>query len=357
VRIRPYRTIDNRIDGVVITFIDITEAHDATEATRASEERFATLLHATTDAAFRMGPDWSEMRMLQSGALLAHTNGPRRDWLETYIPEQERAKVRKAIEAAISQKSLFELEHRVFRNDGTPGWVLTRAAPILESDGAIREWFGIATDITARKDAEAAQTLVAELNHRVKNTMALVISIAEQTRGDATSLDAFFEAFEDRLHALSGAHDALTRSGWTGADLDGLVRDAVALVAKTSLPRVGISGPPVILGPSATTSLRLALHELSTNAVKHGALSVPEGRIAVGWEIVADQPGTTCHLAFEWRERDGPAVTAPLRPGFGARLLEEDLPRDLGGTGKLSADPEGMRYCLDVPLSHEIRNA
>ncbi|MEE4120720.1 MAG: CheR family methyltransferase [Paracoccaceae bacterium] len=354
-RVRPYRTIDNRIDGVVVTFSDVTDARAVAESTRQSEERFATFLRATTDAAFRVSADWSDMWLLQSGSLPADTGGPRKDWLEAYVPQEDHQRVQEAVATAIAGNTLFELEHRVFRSDGTIGWVVSRAAPILDEDGSVREWFGIGTDVSARKCAEAAQALAAELDHRVHGTLEQVLAIAEETQRESPSLEAFAKAFEGRLQALAAAHEALTRTCWDGANLAALVESAAETVPAPQGGRIAISGPPVILGPNAATSLRLALHELCTNALSYGALSVPEGEVTVAWWFEGGVSGEE-RLILEWREAGGPPVAPSAHTRFGARHLKEELPSDLDGTAQLSLEPSGLVYRLCAPVSRDLHH-
>lgn len=180
-RILPYRTVDNRIDGVVITFADITvlkrlneelqqarrAADEASglaatvaqlktteETLRKSEEQYRALVTASSEVLYRMSPDWSEMRQLHSRGFLADMPKPSKSWLRQYIPPDEQPAVLAAIRKSINSKSVFELEHRVLRADGAVGWAFSRAVPLMDSSGAITEWFGAATDVTSRKQAE-----------------------------------------------------------------------------------------------------------------------------------------------------------------------------------------------------------
>jgi PAS domain S-box-containing protein len=155
-RISPYRTEDDRINGVVITFIDITERKHAEQAIRKSEERFRMFVTASTDIIYRMSVDWSQMLSIDGKELLPSMDDPSSNWLERMVPEEDKAVVKEAIEKAIRNKSVFELEHRVMRVDGTIGWIFSRAIPVLNDQGVIIEWFGAASDITGQRDAEAA---------------------------------------------------------------------------------------------------------------------------------------------------------------------------------------------------------
>ncbi|MFV0623367.1 CheR family methyltransferase [Sphingomonas sp. ac-8] len=154
-RVLPYRSVDNYIGGAVVTFTDLTAVHQAEAALRESEARLQALLAAGSEVAYRMSPDWSEMIDLSGGGFLSDTKESTA-WEAQHIPEVERARVEAAIARAIREKSTFELEHRVIRIDGTVGWTLSRAVPITGSDGQILEWFGAASDVTARHEAEDA---------------------------------------------------------------------------------------------------------------------------------------------------------------------------------------------------------
>lgn len=200
----------------------------------------------------------------------------------------------------------------------------------------------LATDRQEAETAMAAQQLVInELNHRVKNTLATVQAIGMQALKASSNPETARATFESRIHSLATAHDLLTQANWTGAFL----RDVVGQAVQPFVPaRFDVDGPDVLISPRHVLSFAMAIHELATNAVKHGALSVPAGRVFVGWTVDSGV------LAFSWREAGGPAVTAPTRRGFGTRLLERSLCHDFGGTTKLDYAPDGVRWHTTVPL-------
>ena len=161
-RIMPYRTLDNVIEGAVITFVEINALKQAQEGLRRSEEMYLALVKASSDAVYRMSPDWSEMRKLHGRDFIPDTDSPSRTWLQTYIHPSDQQRVMARIREAIMTRSVFEMEHRVRRVDGSLGWTLSRAVPLLRQDGEIVEWIGTASDITERKEAdEAASALKA----------------------------------------------------------------------------------------------------------------------------------------------------------------------------------------------------
>lgn len=201
----------------------------------------------------------------------------------------------------------------------------------------------VARDITARKRWEThQQMLVGELNHRVKNTLAIVQSLSHQTFRPGSDPEHSIQAFEGRLQALAAAHNLLTRENWEAAGIYDVVSDA--LDAFCSDNRCTISGPPVRVPPQTAVSLALAIHELATNASKYGALSTDGGRVSVEWRRHHGR------LWLEWREEGGPRVAAPTRQGFGTRMLSRALARELGGTVTLTYDPLGLKCLIEAPL-------
>jgi PAS domain S-box-containing protein len=194
-----------------------------------------------------------------------------------------------------------------------------------------------------RRVEDQQRLLINELNHRVKNTLATVQSIVAQTSRSGRDADAVRVALEARLLALSGAHDLLTRHNWEGADLVDAVQRATAPFAPASGSRIELRGPSVALAPPQALAISMALHELATNAAKYGALSAADGRVSVDW--------TADDEAFElvWEERDGPPVTTPASLGFGTRLLQRGLARDLGGGVDLEFRPAGLRCVIRAP--------
>jgi len=207
--------------------------------------------------------------------------------------------------------------------------------PLVDDDSAITGVFVQGHDVTERKRSERhQQLLVGELNHRVKNTLAIVQSLAHQSfHADTPSGDAI-RRFEGRLEALARAHSLLTDKNWESASVSEVVRGAIAPFCPPE--RCSIEGPDVRLPPQTAVSLALALHELATNAAKYGALSSPSGKIEVSWSASDDE------LDFRWVERGGPRVEAPERRGFGTRMIERTLASEFGGTATLDFAPEGV---------------
>jgi two-component sensor histidine kinase len=187
--------------------------------------------------------------------------------------------------------------------------------------------------------------LVAELSHRVKNTLATVLSIAQQTMRGADSLDAFEETFIGRVMALSEAHGLLFKADWHAAQLQDVVDRTFLPLGRAKGIDYTPAGPPVLLNPRATLTLSMVLHELAANAIKHGAFSRPGGRVSIAWSL----DGDTVNLA--WQEQGGPPVQEPRRRGFGTRLLDRSANYELGGKVRLDFDAAGLRCALSFPLT------
>lgn len=220
--------------------------------------------------------------------------------------------------------------------------------PIRDASGRVAGIFVQGHDVTENiMAAERQKLMIDELNHRVKNTLATVQSIAMQTARSHADPATFAEGFQARLLALSHTHDLLTRSHWEGADLADILKHET--VAHGS-HRVTLNGPPIALEPAAALSLGMIFHELATNAAKYGALSAPEGRVLVDW-AVANQLSPI--LTLSWREVDGPPVRAPERRGFGSRLIERNVRHDLAGEIKLAYANDGFSAEFSIPLDKE----
>ncbi len=256
---------------------------------------------------------------------------------------------------AIEKRQDFEVDYRIIWPDGDIRWIQMRGRAEYDADGVATTTVGVKIDITQRKRAEERQrTLIAELNHRVKNTLASVQSIALQTSLATQDPAEFTTAFDGRMRALAGAHDLLTANAWQAASLwDVVTRTLAPYRARDGADeRVDYAGPLMRFHPEAAVTLHMALHELATNAVKYGALSTPVGTISVTWTV--DRATDPAVVEIVWRERGGPPVVAPTRRGFGANLLERGLARELGGSVDMRFEPEGlvcvMRFAMSAKL-------
>jgi PAS domain S-box-containing protein len=244
----------------------------------------------------------------------------------------------------------YSIEKRFVRKDGRVIWIAVRSSTVRDAGGHFLYGVRVVQDVTERKEAEERQKLlIDELNHRVKNTLATVQSLATQTARGTHSPEDFRKAFEGRLIALSQAHDQLTRRHWKSADLRDIVEGATAPHLARSQDQIAIAGEPITVTPRVALTLALGLHELTTNATKYGALSAPAGRIEVAWRIERRPPRPPA-LRIEWRERGGPPVATPQQQGFGTRFIVGSVASELQGHARLDYDPEGLICTMEIPL-------
>ena len=221
--------------------------------------------------------------------------------------------------------------------------------PVSNADGVITGVFVEGQDVTERAAAEEhLRLIINELNHRVKNTLAMMQAIAAQTFRNADDIPQAQEKFTARIMALAKANDLLTGQRWVSASLQDVVRLTLETYFGEEPHRYEVGGPMTLLSPKTALSLSMALHELATNAMKYGAGSNKAGRIAVAWTVTPG--GEEERLRLTWREAGGPAVTPPQRRGFGSRLIERGLAAELGGEVRLDFAPEGLVCIVDAPL-------
>ncbi|WP_206438542.1 sensor histidine kinase [Bosea sp. Tri-49] len=228
---------------------------------------------------------------------------------------------------------------------GNPRYWDVQVSPIIASNGKPEAILSVSRDITAlRAGEERYQLLAAELNHRIKNLLAMVSGIVNQSlRGQDEPLDMVKRRLSDRLQALAAAQDVLMMASRHGADLRQLVE--VVLAPHRSGERIVFDGPSVTLSSKCALAMALALHELGTNAVKYGALSQDGGHVDVSWRSEAGE------FHFRWQESGGPRVTSPQRRGFGSQMIEKVLGSYLGGTAKIDFAPDGIVLSLDAPAA------
>jgi two-component sensor histidine kinase/PAS domain-containing protein len=351
----PLRDDDGRIAGFLDICTDSTakvlnerSRQAERERLRESESRLRALITATSNIVFSMNPDWSVMQPLDGRGIVASAAEPMKDWIEVYLPEEDRAGFRAVLDAAIASKSLFEHEHRARRADGSIGWIYARAIPILDANGEITEWFGMSADVTERRRTEEhLRMVVNELNHRVRNNLAMVQSIAMQTFRRAEDPEQAATRFTERLVALARANDLLTGERWTGVDLRGVLSEAVSSHSEDPHSLV-LDGPDVEVSAKSALALTLAAHELATNATKYGAWSVMDGTVTISWSVRTAPNGR--FLCIEWKESGGPIVEPPTKRGFGSRLIERGLAAELDGKVVMDFQPEGLVCRIEARL-------
>jgi two-component sensor histidine kinase/PAS domain-containing protein len=256
-----------------------------------------------------------------------------------------------SLDTMLATKPFHGVEVKLSGERNAKSAFLLSAGPLVDDNKANVGSIVTLTDMTERKRAEEQQTMmVAELNHRVKNILAIVQSVAAQTVRSSTSLENFAEAFAGRLKALAIAHDILTQTRWIGVELSELLVAVLTPYRSPEEMRVNIAGPPVLLPARAAVPLSMVLHELTTNAAKYGALSTRRGRIDITWQL---SRGSDRSVELGWHEHGGPKVKASAfgSAGFGTRLIYRVISHDLDGKTKIAFDPEGVRWTLTFPLS------
>ncbi|HXX25460.1 MAG TPA: PAS domain S-box protein [Pseudolabrys sp.] len=358
--IDPLRNAKGEIIGAVSCFLDITERkrmdaalEHSREVSLEQEQRLAATYEHAAIGISETAPDGTFLRVNE--AICAITGYSREHLLANQLfshthPEDidpDREGFRKQINGELD---FYSVEKRFIRKDGRIIWMSVRSSPVRDADGKLLYLVRVVQDITDRKAAERrAKLLIDELNHRVKNTLATVQSLASQSARGSPSPAAFRESFEGRLIALSKAHDQLTQHHWESADLRELVSGSLAPYAGTD--RVVLRGEDVVLRPRAVLTLAMTFHELATNAAKYGALSEPGGRIEIRWQPVRLEGGDgRAVLQIDWLEQGGPPVVEPAQRSFGSKLIEGSVKAELGGSARLVFAEEGLRCEILIPL-------
>lgn len=281
--------------------------------------------------------------------LRPHEDMPLDRWLAALSPE-DRARRDAALESALRTKADYDVEYRLA---SAGRWVNVRGKVLRDGQGRPARMMGVVLDVTDRHEAFAAVTanehrlrlLTHELNHRVKNTLATIQSIAAHTARRAETLSEFRRVFEDRLLALSATHNILTQTQWEAASLTDIVSQEFSAYPQT---QIATQGESLELSARQALALGLILHELTTNAAKYGALSTPEGRITLDWR--RDWKDGAAWLRLSWRETGGPSVVAPSQFGFGSRLIKTSVEHDLHGEVALTYSVDGVQCLIVAPL-------
>jgi PAS domain S-box-containing protein len=343
--------------GFVEFVLDVSARKEAEAALRESDERFRQFAASSSDVlwirdaqtfAFEyVSPAVQKIYGVTPEAALADAT-----LLHALIIPEEQDAVARNVER-VGEGEVVVQEYRIRRpTDGSLRWIRSTGFPLFDEEGRVQRIGAIAQDITeAQLSAEHQSVLLAELQHRVRNIMAVIRSIAARTGERAGTVEEYAELMAGRLLALARVQTLLTRAANVGVGISAIIHDEVSVQAEHS-GQYDLDGPDIELPPKAAEVLALAIHELGTNAVKYGALSVPNGKVTVRWSTT-DRRGMPW-LVFDWMEQGGPerpeVSGTPRRRGFGSELIEGRIPYELSGSGHLTIEAGGARCHLEFPL-------
>jgi PAS domain S-box-containing protein len=335
-----------RIIGVSKIARDITEHKRAENALRAKEAELENIINRTPFMLIRCSPDlryrfvspaYAEMLNRRPdeivGKELVEIIG--KEGFKGVLPHIQK----------VLRGERAEYEHEVDYEGVGKRYLHGLYTPDKDEQGRVVGWITSMLDVTERKRAESQRDLLlAEIDHRVKNTLATVVSIANQSFSKDRSLEESRHSFSDRIRALAQTHTRLAEASWSGASLGTIIRDEIA--PYRGADNVRITGPDVVLNPKCAISLGLAIHELTTNAAKYGALSSTTGLVEICWQLSSSAD----EIRLNWAESGGPPVSPPKRTGFGRLLLERVLVSDLRGAVKLEFGREGLTCSIVLPV-------
>jgi PAS domain S-box-containing protein len=342
----PLRDANGKIVGINVAAEEITERKRIEAALRASERQFHTLADSIPQLVwmaeangriFWINSQWSDYTGVPA------RDGGFHDWLALLDPASL-PEVSRHWAQSLSAGASLEMELSLRGKDGRYRPFLTRAIPLRDATSTVYRWIGTHVDISEQKRREEhIRFIIDELSHRTKNLLAVVMAVANQTAQYAGDVKQYQARFSERLLALTHCHDLLVKDSWHGAWLHDLVSAQMRPFSETNAGRIDAAGPPVILKPDAVQHLGLALHELATNASKHGALSGRDGAIMIRWQVDA----TDDRVRIHWSEKGGPPVVPPQRRGFGHVVIEQIVPRALNGNGALDFSPAGVSWTFE----------
>ena len=341
--------------GVLAIVIDITARKQVEEKFTRAAESVRLAIEGAGMATWELNLDtlegeWSPSRFDILGlAATPDGRGSLAQWVARVHPD-DRERAESALRLCLAEGTPLRIDYRIYRADtGEERWLQSSGSRIDDSALGGARFVGVSFDITERKRSEAHMLLlINELNHRVKNTLSIVQGIAKQSFASDNGSAEALSAFDGRIAALAAAHDILTRENWAPSSMASLIHEVLG----PHLERPGafhLSGRPLSVSAKTAVTLALAIHELATNATKHGALTTPEGRIHLYW-CVDDRNPDAPQLVLEWRESGGPPVVVPQQRGFGTRMIERALAAELGGTVKIDFNPEGLVCTVVAPL-------
>jgi PAS domain S-box-containing protein len=329
------------IIGAINVLVDITERKAAEAALADSEAHLRAVFETTPECIKLVSPDGRLLQMNPAGLCMVEADTPAdvegRSIFNLIAPEDRAAW--QANHDRVCGGEALNWEFTILGRRGIRRRMETHAAPLRLPDGQMSQ-LAITRDVTARREAEQRQTMLArEVDHRAKNVLALALSLVRLTRAEDPR--RFAQTVEGRIAALAHAHTLLAQEGWSGAELRAIAK--AELAAYHTAGRVALHGPPLVLIPGAVQPVAMVLHELVTNAAKYGALSAPNGRVELDWAVQADNT-----LLLTWSESGGPAVTVPQHQGFGSKLIETMVCKQLDGAVHQHWRAEGLRCKVTI---------
>jgi PAS domain S-box-containing protein len=263
------------------------------------------------------------------------------------VHPDDRARLKAIIGGVRVDSPSYSVTFRFVRPDGREVWLEETSRAEFDKSGRFVRLKGLTRDITRRKQAEKRQDLlISELDHRVKNVLARVAAVVMHTRRRCESMDEFVKALHGRIQSMAAAHSLLSQSRWSDVGFADLIRHQLAPYTTDANTKIG--GPEIMLTSAETQAVAMVIHELVTNAAKHGALSCPDGNVSVNWHRTVTDVGAS--LTITWRELGGPPIKAPVRSGYGSSLIRNLIPHELGGTIDLTFPSDGARCKIEIPL-------
>ncbi len=330
--------------------VDLTSQKQAQADLRQSEERYRALVMAISSVVWTTDPDGALRDPGHWCALTGQT--PEQSagwgWLNAIHPDDRQA-ARQVLASAIRERALINQSFRLRNRNGRYRWYSARGVPVFNADHTVREWVGVCFDIDEQKSAETGQQLLmAELDHRVRNILTTVQSMVSLTAPNVIAKEEYADLLRGRIAAMARTHSLLSWRAWNGATVVEILQDELAPFARNT-GVISMEGDPELeLRPKDVLDFAMVVHELTANAVRYGALSLPEGQVSVSWSVEGNDGGAM--LRFVWRECNGPPVKARMYRGFGSRLIERVFNRGAARRALFDFDPDGLTCTLTMPL-------
>ncbi|SFQ64585.1 PAS domain S-box-containing protein [Roseivivax halotolerans] len=340
--------------GVICYFYDLSERRSLENEVRESEQLFRSTFENAAVGIAHVARDGTWLRANHKlSEILGYTPAELEQITFQDITHQDDLDadlqlLEKVIQGQIDD---YVIEKRYVHKHGHTIWAILSVGAVRNDDGSIERFISTINDISAQKEAESARDmLVFELNHRVKNMMATIQSVASNTMRSSSSYDDFKESFSGRLQAISKAHDSIFKSPDQKVDLMEIIKEQFEVYLDLDAARLEFTGDPITMDSQAARGMGIIVHEMVTNAMKYGSLSNDTGNVTVSWALRAQDNGTGVNLT--WKESGGPSVSKPDNVGFGSRLIEILVEQRLGGSMNRTFSPDGLRCDISFEVLH-----